>query len=312
MPKGIERISVVLPCLNEEKNISFIIPEIIRQIPKNFNFEIICVDDGSRDQTPVIIKKLAKKDRRIKGLILRKRFGQQMALRAGINESTGDAVIAMDADFQHPSAMIPKMIEHWQKGNDLILGQKKLNLRDRKIRGVVKQIGYLLWEWVSDGILTPGVSEFMLMDRKIVTYIKKAKEHESFLRGLASLAAVNPRTIPYKVGKRRFGSSGYTLPLIYNLFVNGIVSFSTKPLRVTTLLGLLVFLSSLVFLISDLVAAIVFKKEIVAGYLTIVFLMALLNGFIIFYLGILGEYIGVIFREVKKRPKYIIGQKINL
>lgn len=303
-----KKISFVIPCLNEAKNIPSLTVEIIKNIPKTFDYEIIFVDDGSSDETIIVIKNICQKNRKLKGIFMHKRFGQQAALMAGARFSKGDAVITMDADFQHPPLMIPKLLEFWQKGHDLVLCQKYQGRQ--KIRG--RYLGYFIWQWVTDGLLTPGVSEFMLMDRGIIKFILKSKERESFLRGLAGLAAKNPVVLPYKVGKRKFGRSAYNLLGVYNVFINGLVSFSTKPLRLTALLGLVIFFLSLTFLIFDATFALLLHKKIVSGYLTIVFLMALLNGFIIFYLGILGEYIGVIFREVKKRPQYLIEKKINL
>lgn len=304
-----KKISIVIPCHNEAKNITPLTNELMKIIPKDYNSEIILVDDGSIDETPIVIKKLCNDNSLIKGILLQKNFGQQAALMAGVRNSEGDAVITMDADFQHPPKTIPALLDQWQKGKDLVLCQK--STEDRRGKESFRNIGYLIWQWITDGLLTPGVSEFMLMDKKVVKFILKSKEKVSFLRGLAQIAAKNPEIVTYKVGERKFGKSSYNLLGVYNVFINGLVSFSTKPLRITSLLGLIIFFLSLLFLIFDVVVALVLQRKIVSGYLTIVFLMALLNGFIIFYLGILGEYIGVIFKEVKARPKYLINEKIN-
>jgi len=307
-----KKISIILPCFKEAENVRELVPLIIRNIPKKYNYEIIIVDDGSDDETPFLIESLAKRNRKIKGILFYRRFGHMQALKAGIDFSKGDAVVTMDADFQHPPDVIPEAVVLWEKGHDLVLMQKNQDFRKRKALEYSRSAGYEIWKWLTDGLLLPGISEFRLIDRKIVNIISSSEEREPFLRGLVNLAARNPVVMSYKLGKRKFGRSAYTPIMILNTFINGLISFSTKPLRVMAAIGLVIGILSLVFLTVDTLAAVFLGRKLVAGYLTIVFLMAFLNGFIIFYLGVLGEYIGVIFREVKKRPGFYIDRKFNL
>lgn len=307
-----KKISVVLPCYNEGKNLPDLIPLIIKNIPKKYDYEIICVDDASSDETPEIIDALARKNKKIKGIFFYRRFGQTPALLAGILNAKGDAIITMDSDFEHPPELLSKAILAWKDGHDLVLMQKDERWRGRKARVFGRNLGYFVWKWVSDGMLIPGVSEFRLMDRQIVRFLLKFKESEPFIRGLVNLAAKNPFVIPYKVGRRKYGKSGYNLTRDINLFVNGVISFSTKPLRLFALGGLILSIVNFVILVVDATFALILGKKIVPGYLTIVFLVLFLNGFIIFYLGMLGEYIAVIFKEVKRRPKFLIERKVNL
>lgn len=311
-PAKRKKISVVVPCLNEDENIPKLIPEIVGNIPSAYEYEIICVDDGSSDETFGVVRKLASKDKKIKGISFYRRFGHQPALLAGIRAAKGEAIITMDADFQHPPELLPKIISLWEKGHDLVQLQKGGEKKELSWMRPGRSWGYSIWKFVTNGLLIPGVSDFRMMDKKLVRYILESEESEVFLRGLANLAAKNPITIPYEVGERRHGKSSYTLPMIIDVFLTGFISFSTIPLRIAAVLGFILGVLSTLFLVGDFIHAAITGRRMVAGWLTIVFLMLILNGFIIFYLGILGEYIGVIFKEVKKRPKYLIGKTINL
>lgn len=306
------RISVVLPCHNEEKNIEPIAREITNNIPKVYSFEIIFVDDGSTDTTPFVIHKLSSKDKNIKGIIFHRNFGHQMALLAGIEMAKGDAIITMDADFQHPPTLIPKIISLWEKNHDLVQLAKAKTKPKNPIKYWVRELGYQLWKTISGGIIIPGVSDFRLMDKKIAEFIIESDEREVFLRGVTNLAAANPITINYKVAKRKYGKSSYTLKMFLNMFINGFISFSVIPLRIASVAGVLLAIATSLFLAYDILSAILFGRKIIEGFLTVVLLILILNGFIIFYMGILGEYLGVIFREVKKRPKYLIQKTHNL
>lgn len=302
-------ISIVIPCHNEEKNLSPLVKEIIKEIPKKYNYEIILVDDGSNDKTEFEIYKLSKKNKNIKGIILYRNFGHQLALISGINFSHGDAVITMDADFQHPPSMLPKIIAAWEDGHDFVQLQKDLK-RTSKLHP--RKIAYKVWEIVSAGTLTPGGSDFRLISKQIANYIRSSEEREIFIRGITKLMARNPINLIYKVAKRRHGKSSYTFKMFLNMFITGFISFSTFPLRIGSFFGMLIALSSALVLIFDIVKSIFLGQRIIEGYVSIVFLMLVLNGFIIFYMGVLAEYIGVIFREVKKRPKYIVKDIYNL
>lgn len=306
------KISVVLPCLNESKNLPLLLPEIIKNIPQVYDYEIICVDDGSTDNTAGEIIKLGAKDKKIKGIILYRRFGHQTALRVGIKKCSGDAVITMDADFQHPPGLLGAMLRRWEKGHDLVQAQKKEDKTASLSRKLERRIGYWVWDRITNGIIKPGISDFRLMSRAIADYVSLSEERELFLRGLVSLGARNPTIITYEVGKRRYGKSSYSTGVFIEMFINGFVSFSTKPLRIASVFGLILTFVTGAFLIYDTLSAILTGRKIIEGFVTIVLLVLILNGFIIFYLGILGEYLGVVFREVKKRPPFLISETINL
>jgi len=305
-------ISIILPCFNEAGNIPLLVPEVIRKIPKSYNFEIICVDDGSLDNTTGAIKKLTAEDKKIKGIVFYRNFGHQQALRAGILASKGDALIIMDADFQHPPNLIPQMLQSWEKGYDLIIARKRQDKTASFWLRFRRNIGYYLWEKVSGGKIKSGTSNFMLFSKEIKDYVNSSGESAIFLRGLISIPATRMKLIDYKVSKRRFGKSSYSTKDFVNMFLNGFVSFSPNPLRAAFVVGVLIVLPAVFLLAIDIVSKIVRGQEIIEGFVTISLLMFLLNGIVLLYLGILGEYISIIFREVKKRPNYIIKERINL
>lgn len=304
------KISVVLPCHNEARNLPLLIPEIIKYIPKNYDYEIICVDDGSVDETANVIKLISNKNKKIKGILFHRNFGHQNALLAGIKKSSGSAIITMDADFQHPPKLLTKIIKKWENGHDMVQLIKNTQ-KGRGLTEYARKIGYLFWKWVSQNTIHPGASDFRLIDKKTLEYIINSSEREIFLRGIVHLAAKNPYNIKYNVAKRKFGTSSYNFKMFLNMFINGFISFSTFPLRLGSIVGFIITSISVVILGGDVLFSLISGQRIIQGYVTIIFLMLILNGFLIFYLGILGEYIGVIFREVKNRPNYIIDELIN-
>jgi len=305
-------VSVVLPCHNEEENISEIVPDIVKNIPSNYDYEIICVDDGSSDNTLKEIEKLSRKNNRVKGISFYRNFGHQQALRAGIEKAKGEIVITMDADFQHPPKLIPNLISLWEKGYDLVACQKKSDKNASTLINIQRKLGYYIWTKISDGVILPGVSDFRLMSKPIASYITDSNESEIFLRGQVQLAAKKPTTLAYDVDKRRYGKSSYSTKQFLNIFSLGLISFSIKPLRFAWLLGILISLSSVVYILADSIFALINHRQIIEGWRTVVALLLLLNGFIIFFLGILGEYLGIVFKESKRRPKYIIENTINI
>lgn len=304
-----KKISIVLPCLNEADNLSPLVPEVIKNIPKKYNYEVICVDDGSTDATATIIKALSLKDRHVKGILLHRRSGHEAAVFAGIEKASGDAIIYMDSDFQHPPEMIPQILSLWEKGHDLVQLQKKEDINSLKI---FRKFGYWIWKYISNGVLIPGVSDFRLIDKKIQEYLIKSQEDEIFIRGIVGLAAKNCAILPYQVSKRRFGKSSYNFKVFCNMFATGVVSFSVKPLRIATFMGIAIVILTSLFLFIDILISIISGRRLIEGWLTIVSLILILNGFIMFYLGILGEYIGVILKETKRRPKFIVEKTFNL
>jgi dolichol-phosphate mannosyltransferase len=305
------KISIVIPCHNEADNIVPLYDAIESVIPKNYRYEVILVDDGSRDLTREIIRALATRHNNITGIFFHRQSGHQAALKAGILAATGDAVITMDGDFQHPPETIATFIEKWEAGADLVIAQKREDPSSSVVMKVKRAIGYRIWDIVSDGRVPPRVSDFRLMDKAVVAFVNQSKEHELFLRGLVTLAARKTVMVPYSVGSRLHGRSSYNTKMFVHLFMNGFVSFSIKPLRVGWMAGIVVFLLSGAYIVFDITVAILTHRAIIEGWTTIVALLFAMNSAILIYLGIIAEYVGIIFKEVKSRPQYIIDEQIS-
>lgn len=305
------KISIILPCHNESKNLPLLVPAIIKNIPHKYAYEIICIDDGSTDETHEVIKILAQKNKKVKGIIFYKNFGHQQSLRAGIEKSTGDAIIMMDADFQHPPEKIGEFIKLWENGHDLIQARKIKDHSSSWIMKIQRLFGYRIWKFITNDTISPGISDFRLVSKQIRYHLLSSHENELFLRGIVSLVANNPITINYVVGKRKYGQSSYTLKMFLDMFINGFISFSVTPLRFATVLGTIIFLGVGGFVIFDIVKSLTTGEKIVEGYITLSMLTLGVNSILMIYLGIMGEYIGVIFKEVKKRPNFIVENTIN-
>lgn len=306
-----KKISVVIPCHNEEKNIPLVVPEIIHYIPRKYAYEIILVDDGSTDNTHQAIFKLCHKNKNIKGIIFNCNFGHQMAILSGLKQASGDAIISLDADFQHPPSLLPQFIQKWEMGHDLVRSQKISDSHLSFPKRFIRWVGYTVWNFITDGALLPGGSDFRLISKPIRNYLVDSQESQIFLRGNVTLAAGKPAVIKYKVAKRKFGKSSYTIKMFTNMFINGFISFSNKPLRVASIFGGLLFLSVSLFIIGDIIRAFLSGEQIIQGWITGMVVTILLNAILMIYLGILGEYIIIIFKETKKRPPYLVVNTYN-
>lgn len=308
-----KKISVVIPLYNEEQNVRPIVQEITRHIPSRYEYEIILVDDGSTDNTIREIESLSK-NKRIKGIVFYKNYGHQSALLAGIHRASGDAVITMDADFQHPPQQIPELIRQWEEKHDLVLAKHSFgdsagfSLKTQPFR----LLGYGIYKLIAGEVLVAGVSDFRLMDRSLVSHINQYREIRFVLRGLTMQQAKNPIIIPYRLNKRKFGSSKYSFSKLSTLFLNSVTSFSLRPLRLSFLISITLIVLTLFYLVYILYQKFVVGQQIIQGWTALVFLVSILFSFLFLYLGLIGEYIGSISEEVKQRPRYFVERTLNL
>ena len=304
-------ISVVLPLFNEEKNVEAIVDAVFKHIDARYALEIILVNDGSSDNTSIEILKVCERDPRVKGILFYKNFGHQPALIAGLEKAKGDAVITMDSDFQHPPEKLPELIALWEQGHDLVMARKEHDNKDDLITYFIRKLGYLFYKYLSSGKMVSGVSDFRLTDKILISHLKKFGEYRISLRALFLNLSSKPAYVLYNVGKRRAGRSGYNLYKLYNLYISSITSFSLVPLRGATIIGILLILFSFAYLFYILFVRFVLGYQIIQGWTALIFVVIVLFGFMFFYLGLLGEYIGTIFEEVKGRPKFLVKSYIN-
>ena len=304
-------LSIIVPVYNEEKNI----PELVKRLKpilSKYNFELIFVDDGSTDASPQIIKKLAKKDKRIKLISFQRNFGHQMALTCGYKHAQGDCAITLDADLQDPPEVINKMIKKWQEGYEVVYGQRLDRQTDSFFKKTTADFFYRVMNFLSDTQIPKHVADFRLLDKKVINFLNSLPERSRFLRGLVAWPGFKSTIIRYKREKRFAGKTHYSLSKMINFALEGIISFSVKPLRMATYLGFLVAFFGFLGIIYAIVGKFIFPEHWVTGWTALFVGIMFLGGVQLITIGIIGEYIGKIYEQVKSRPFYVIKEKVNL
>ncbi len=315
MSTTLPTLQVICPVFNEENVIPLFYQKlsgVLEEIQERYAWRILFVMDRSTDQSFEVLSKLAKQDNRIQILGLSNRFGHQMSLVAGIDHSDSDVVIMMDSDLQHPPELIPAMLAEYEHGNDVVYTIRQ----EPKDSGAVKRFCsknfYRIMSWLSELHLESGEADFRLISRRVADVFKnEIRERNQFLRGLFCWVGYNRKGISYEPAERAAGRSKYNWSRMISFASSGIVSFSKKPLQYAIILGA-VF--SCLGLFSALYAFVAYflNKEMPSGWATLSILISVFGGIQLFFLGIIGEYIGAIFDEVKSRPLYLIEERVNI
>jgi dolichol-phosphate mannosyltransferase len=302
-----QRISIVVPAYNEAENLPVLTAELSKVL-STFDYEIIVVNDGSKDNSLSVLMQLHHEDNRIQYVSLSRNFGHQKALRCGLSFATGEAVISMDADMQHPPVLIPQLIEAWQKGSDVVVTQKVLNKNLSLPKRFFTFLFYKAINFISDVKIEHGAADFRLLDKKVLDVINKTPESDLFLRGYVEWVGFKKSVIVYTPSERFAGTAQYSWSKLFALALNGITSFSIKPLRVSAIIG--AFISFLAFCYAMYAVYIFFFTDrAVTGWASLLVSMLFLGGLQLLMIGILGEYIGKIFIQSKGRPDYVVGEK---
>jgi len=304
-------LSVIIPVYNEEENIAPLLKRLI-PVVKKYNYEIIFVDDGSKDKTSQIIKKQANKNNQIKLISFYRNFGHQMALTAGYEAAKGEVVVSIDADLQDPPEIIDEMVRKWQQGAKIVYAKRQERQGESFLKLKTASLFYKLVNSLSDTPIPSEVGDFRLLDKMVIDYLRNLKERPSFLRGLVAWPGFPTEFIYFKREKRLSGKTHYGFFKMVNFALEGIMSFSTKPLRLATYFGF--FSAGLGFLgiIYEIIKKILYPESFVAGWMGIFIDVMFLGGIQLLTIGIIGEYIGKIYKEVQNRPKYLVREKINL
>jgi polyisoprenyl-phosphate glycosyltransferase len=302
------KVSVIIPILNEEGNIDLLSQNIVAVLKEYSDYEVLFVDDGSNDNTLTVIQKQRSQNGRIHYLSFSRNFGHQNALRAGFDYVSGDCVISMDGDMQHPPAIIPQLIEKWQEGYDIVYTIRKDDPRGSFVKRKTADMFYYVMNQFSDIKLEKGVADFRLLDKSVVGVIKTITENSLFMRGLISWLGFKQFGIAYMPEERHSGESKYTLSKMIKFAIIGITSFSLKPLHISTVLGYII--ASLSFLYGIYaIGAKLFTNSTISGWTSVLTVILFIGGIQLIMIGILGEYIGKLFVESKKRPNYIIRER---
>jgi glycosyltransferase involved in cell wall biosynthesis len=302
-----KKLSIVIPAYNEEKNISFLIAELVRTLSlTKYDFEFILVDDGSKDNTLNEIKVQAEMHHNIFYIELSKNFGKDYALKSGIDMATGNAVITMDADMQHPPHLLPQMLKHWEEGFDIIYTYREDS--NPHVKGYQKMASKLFYKGInalSDITLENGISDFRLMDEKVVRELRKIDEYEIFFRGMVKWVGFMQKGIPYIPAKRHTGEASYSFLNLAKLAIGSIMAFSVRPLYIATGLGLFFSLASLLY-IPYIAISYFAGYDAVSGWASLIATISFFGGIQLLVLGIIGMYLGKIFLQTKHRPNYIV------
>ncbi|GAB2980950.1 glycosyltransferase family 2 protein [Mucilaginibacter puniceus] len=302
-----KKLSIIIPALNEENNIDFLIAEVFKSMQSTgYDFELIFVDDGSRDKTLDQIKMQAGIHANIFFIELSKNFGKDYALKAGIDRAHGDAIITMDADLQHPPHLLPQMLQYWEEGYDIIYTYRaEANPHVKGFQKRASKTFYRLINALSDITLENGISDFRLLDRKVVDELKQIDEYEIFFRGMVKWVGFTQMGIPYTPAQRYTGEASYSFFKLAKLAVGSIMAFSVRPLYIATGLGLFFSVSSLLY-IPYVVISYFAGYDMVSGWASLIATVAFFGGLQLLVLGIIGMYLGKIFMQTKHRPNYIV------
>jgi len=306
-------ITYIFPVYNNAGSVEKLYDEmmktVVKPLAKKYGYEMIFVNDGSRDNSLELLRGLAKRDKNVKVLGLSRNFGHQAAVSAGLDKSTGDAVIVMDADLQDPPAVCPKLIKKWEEGNKVVYAQRR-SRQDSFIKKTVANIYYRLLSSMSSVDIPRNTGDFRLIDRKVVDVVINMKEYHRYLRGMYSFAGFKQAPVLFDRHARQGGKSEYTLKKLMKLAKDGVFGFSDAPLRFVMRLGFVVSFLSVVGIIYALIAKLFFTVP-VAGWTMIVVSVFFMGGVQLVMLGITGEYIARIYNEVRHRPVYIIAEELN-
>lgn len=307
-----KKISVVIPVYNEEKNIPLISQEVANVFsPLSYDYEIIFVNDGSRDNSLLEILRLSEGDPRIRGLDFSRNFGKEPALSAGCHTACGDAVITMDADLQHPASLIPELLSHWEKGAEVVYTVRKKNEGASLTKRVTSRMYYWLFNKITSVTTEPRSTDFRLLDKKVVEVFRKFPERERMFRGMVDWMGYKRSRVEFVARERKHGQAGYSYAKLFGLAINSFTSFSLLPLKIAGYLGVIITACS------GLLLMVMFAAQFFKGWLvfTPLSILATINiflvGIVLISLGFVALYIARIHSEVINRPLYIVREKVN-
>ena len=310
---GLPLISVVVPCYNEEESIA----ETHRRLGSlaadrpGERFEFVFVNDGSRDQTLELLRGIAASDDRVRIVSFARNFGHQLAVTAGVDHARGDAVVLIDADLQDPPEVIEDMIDRWKEGYEVVYGVRTDRPGESHFKRLTAHIFYRLLNWLSDTPIPLDTGDFRLMDRAVADVLRNMPERDRFIRGMVSWIGFRQLALPYRRAERFAGSTKYPLRKMLRFASDGMISFSVKPLKLAMMTGLGCAAIACLGILWVLGARLLTSAWVVPGWSATIIAILFLGGMQLLCTGILGEYIGRIYMQVKDRPLYVVGEIIG-
>lgn len=304
-----KKVDLIVPCYNEEQvlNMFFVETKAVLDKIHNYVFNFIFVDDGSKDKTLEILEKFSNNYDCVKYVSFSRNFGKESAMYAGIKNSTGDYVVILDADLQHPPTLIPQMLEAMEEGYDCCAASRASRDGDPPLRIFFTKKFYRLVNKISEVDMPDGAGDFRMMNRQMINAVIAMSEVQRFSKGIFSWVGFKTKWLSFEDVERAAGETKWSFWKLFSYALDGITAFSTFPLKIASLLGSIVSGSAFIYVIYIIIKTLVFGKD-VPGYASTIGLLLLIGGMIMMFCGILGEYIAKIYMEVKNRPIYIIGK----
>ena len=304
-----KKVTIIVPAYNEEESLPFLYERLekLMETNKNYEFEILFVNDGSKDKTLDLIKEYREKDKRINYVDFARNFGKEIAMIAGLDYATGDCVIFIDADLQDPPELIPEMIKYWEEGYDDVYAQRRSRKGETWLKKFTSKMYYRVLQSLTKVPIQKDTGDFRLLDRRCVNALRKMRETGRNSKSMFSWIGYKKKAIFYDRDPRIAGSTKWNYAKLINLAIDGITSFTTSPLRISTYLAIPTFLALLIYFIYVIVKCIRLHVAIQA-FQAIILLILFFSGIQILLFGIVGEYLGRIFNESKHRPLYLVNE----
>ena len=305
-------ISVLIPAYNEEEVLDMLMERLgkLAADQPRYNWEFMFVNDGSRDRTLEIIKQYAERDTRVSYINLSRNFGKETAMIAGFDHVRGDAVVNIDADLQDPPELIPQMIKYWEDGYDDVFARRRSRAGESFVKKLTSQVYYKVLQRSTRIPIQIDTGDFRLLDRRCIDALKQFRESERYTKGMFSWIGYKKKEILYDRDPRAAGTTKWNYGKLVNLAIDGITSFTTAPLRVSTYVGFVVSVIAFVYILYLLIRPL-FGVPTGGGYSSIMAVVLFLGGVQLLSLGVIGEYVGRIFNETKQRPRFIIDRYLN-
>lgn len=300
-------ISILIPCYNEAQSLPILIPKLedIANNLKHYDWEFLCVNDGSKDNTLEVLRELRKEYNRVNYIDLSRNYGKENAMLAGFDYVKGDCMVIMDADLQHPPHVIIQMLEKWEEGNDDVYASRLSRGKESWLRKKLSLLYYRILQRSTRLEVLPNVGDFRLLDRRCINALKQMRENNRYTKGMYCYIGFKKTYVTFETEDRIAGESSMNYKTLINLAIEGILSYTTVPLRIATVIGVLTSLFAFIYMLVVFIKTLLYGDP-VQGYPTMMIVILFLGGIQLLALGILGEYIGRIFTETKNRPVYFV------
>ena len=304
-----KKVTILIPCYNEEQSLPLLYPQLVALADSHpeYNWELLFVNDGSKDHTLTILRQLRQQDSRICYIDLSRNFGKEAAMLAGFDYATGDCMVIMDADLQDPPELVTQMLAYWEEGYDDVYAKRTTRGKESWLRKTLTMTYYHLLQHTSRIDILENVGDFRLLDRKCIEALKELRESERYTKGMFCWIGFNKKEILFNRGDRAYGNSSFNFIKLFNLAIEGITSFTTSPLRISSILGIIISIIAFIYMCYILTKTLIWGDP-VQGFPTLIVIILFLGGVQLLSLGIIGEYLARIFNETKNRPIYVVKE----